>query len=252
MRVLLLTLLLCTACLREPFRPVATAHELGGDALQCDDVRVHAGNGGAWGRDPHGNYDAYLVRGCGREAWFACSPAFVHEGTCAPIPMGPYVSPAPGEPHALLYTELQDRRLSRHAVGKRELIIVGAEGWVVRERRGPAPGLPLAPGVHVLAWSARNTDIETLRHATRIGDSVNEWTSHHPVPGEGCGRRFQLTVRAGARYQLRLDMSDLAACAFTCVEARRDRGVSVQAPCTGALLDDTRTASAPTRWTKPR
>lgn len=250
MRALLLTLLLCTACLREPFRPVATAHELGGDALQCDDVRVHAGNGRAWGRDPQGSYDAYLVRGCGREAWFACGPAFVIGGSCRPLSLGPYVSPARGEPHGILFTDLQSRRLPRHGVGPRELLVIETEGWVVRERRGPAPGLPLSPGVHTLVWSARNTRIETLRHATRIGDSVHEWTSRHPVAGDGCERRFQLTVRAGARYQLRLDMSDLDACTFTCIEEQHLNGVRVQTPCAGTSLDGAM-ASSPRQGVQP-
>ncbi len=233
--LVLLPLALLGGCVREHLRPVATARRLGSELLACADPEVHSIPDGAWGDDPIADGESYLVRGCGREAWFQCAPAFsTLEEACVEMPSGPYVSPHESEPHAVVLMDVRSTHLG--GAGTRELIVLGDDGWVVRQTGG-APGIPVRPGRMEVAWGAQPMRIETQQHSAlrTYGNStyVHYWTTQHRVADTGCQLSFGFDPQPGAVYRLQLDLAAPGTCSVRCAREHRGPGGPSYGACEG-------------------
>ena len=229
----LLTLTL-GGCVRERLRPVHTVRSQGEDLLSCDSVEVFRAPDDAWGTDPMTEGESYLAQGCGRTAWFQCSPAF-SRGTCTQLPLGPYVSPGQAEPHAILSMEVRSQRIG--GAGLREMMVLGEDGWIFRRGGlGTAP-IPVRAGEIEIGWGAQPMRIETRQHSrisTYNGVSYLEYyTTQRRVADEGCQTSFRLAPRAGATYRLELDYRGPGQCSVACIQETAVGGRVVQSTCEG-------------------
>ncbi len=254
-RILLSILALSlVGCVREGFRPVATARDLGTDALSCDDAEVFALDSTDWGRDPlmPAGSAVYRVAGCGRQAFFACSDVGARRGQCSELPLGPYRSPRRGEAHAALITEVRSSVTA--PAGLREMLVIDGDGWVFR-RGGPnAPAIPIRAGTLELGLGAEPMRLQTVHHSVprsrtsysystdyrgrRVRESTTEyWTEHyttrHLVSDEGCTRGFQLNARPGMTYRVTLEMQGVNQCRLACTQETVIGGRLVRSTCDG-------------------
>ena len=240
-------------CVQEPFRPVATARDLGTDVLACDDVEVFAAPSETWGADPlAGTSSTYMATGCGQRAWFRCSAKFSVGGGCTPLPLGPYVSPAPDQPHALLVTEVLN--VPPTNAGARELLVIDQQGWVARRAGRGMVGVPLRAGPTEIELGAQPMRRETRRHTRLRSRTKDEYTTDvhgnrverqtteyftehytttHMLTGAGCASTFQLHPRPGAIYRVQLDYGGAGQCQVACVQETRVQGRTVRSDCEG-------------------
>lgn len=241
-RILLpLFLLTLGGCVREGFRPVATARDLGTENLSCDDAEVFALESTGWGRDPlmpAGNA-VYRVAGCGRQAFFACSDAGSRRGQCNELPLGPYRSPRQGEAHAALITEV--RSTMPAPAGLREMLVIDQDGWVFRRGEASTPAIPIRAGALELGLGAEPMRLQTMHHTRRRSESVSGgtlyWTEHyttrHLVSDDGCTRGFRLNARPGMTYRVTLDLQGVNQCQVQCTQETVIGGRLVQSTCEG-------------------
>lgn len=254
-RILLSILVLALGgCVRESFRPVATARDLGTETLSCDDAEVFALESTDWGRDPLMPADSavYRVAGCGRQAFFACSGFGARRGQCNELPLGPYRSPRQGEAHAALITEVRSSMAA--PAGLREMLVVDQDGWVFRRGQPDAPAIPIRAGTLELGLGAQPMRIHTVHHAvprsstsysyrtdsqgrTIRESSTRYWTEHyttrHLVSDEGCTRGFQLSARPGMTYRVTLDLQGVNQCQVSCTQETVIGGRLVRSTCDG-------------------
>jgi hypothetical protein len=254
-RILLSILVLALGgCVREGFRPVATARDLGTDTLRCDDAEVFALESTDWGRDPlmPTGSSVYRVAGCGQQAFFACSGVGVRGGQCNELPLGPYRSPGRGEPHAALITEV--RSSVPAPAGLREMLVIDQDGWVFRRGEPSAPAIPIRAGTLELGLGAEPMRVHTVHHSIprsstsysystdyrgrTVRESTTEyWTEHyttqHLVSDEGCTRGFQLSARPGMTYRVTLDLQGVNQCELACTQETVVGGRLIRSTCEG-------------------
>jgi len=250
----LLVFVSLSGCVREAFRPVATARSIGSEALSCADAEVFALDSDDWGRDPlmGPTGDVYRVAGCGQQAFLLCSAAGSRVGHCAELPAGPYRSPAPGDAHAALITEV--RSTAPAPAGLREMLLVGNDGWVFRRATPNTVAIPIRAGALELGLGAEPMRMQTRHHSVprsqtsysyrtdyrgrRIQESSTRyWTEHyttrHLVSDEGCTRSFHLDARAGMTYRVRLDLHGPNHCQLACTQETVIGGRLVRSTCEG-------------------
>ncbi len=252
--ILALTSLALVGCVREGFRPVATARSLATETLGCEDAQVFELDPDPWGRDPlMGSTDGvYRVQGCGQQAFYVCSGSGSRHGTCRELPAGPYRSPQQGESHAALITEIRSSVAA--PAGLREMLVVGTDGWVFRRSGPTAPAIPIRAGAIAFGLGAEPMRVETHHHSVprsstsysyrtdSNGNRVREsstryWTEHyttqHLVSDTGCTRGFELNARPGMTYRVTLELQGPNLCQLECTQETVIGGRRVSSTCEG-------------------
>lgn len=231
-------LILGSGCVGELMRPVATARNVGSEVLSCEDVEVREADDDVWNAVPT-EQRAFLVSGCGRQAWVVCNHAFEVQGSCEQRRHGPYASPQETEPHAFLLTTAAVPPGRNYFVD--ESISIGEDGWIQR-RAGESPVIPIRPGRQLMTYDAALTRSRRWRQLNYTESNGSRYLNSVEVKTRVsveavCETRFSLTPQEGALYTMWVEFAGNSACSLHCQQYVHIDGQLVESSCPGFYAD---------------